>query len=66
MNKNLMQLRKKLFWQTKVKAKKMNCKYYWSVNGNIYIKKSDNSETLSVKSSENLSLIKLWQAQSIL
>ena len=49
MNENLTQLRKKLFWQTKVKVKKMNYKYYWSINGNIYIKKSDNSETLSVK-----------------
>ena len=57
-NENLTQLRKKLFWQTKVKAKKMNCKYYWSMNGSIYIKKSDNSETLSVKSSEDLSLMK--------
>ena len=58
MNENLTQLRKKLFWQTKVKGKKMNYKYYWSMNGNIYIKKSDNSETLSVKSSKDLSLIK--------
>ena len=37
-NENLTQLRKKLFWQTKVKAKKMNYKYYWSMNNNIYIK----------------------------
>ena len=58
MNENLAQLGKKLFWQTKVKARKMNYQYYWSMNGNIYIKKSANSETLSVKSFEDLSLIK--------
>ena len=57
-NENLTQLRKKLFRQTKVKAKRMNYKCYWSMHGNIYIKKSDDSETLSVKSSEDLSLIK--------
>ena len=40
-NENLTQTRKKLFWQIKQKAKKEEWKYYWTVIGNIFVKKHD-------------------------
>ena len=39
-NENLTQTCKKLFWQTKQKTKKEEWKYYWTVNGYIFVKKT--------------------------
>ena len=57
-NKNLTQTRKKLFWQTKQKAKKEEWKYYWTVNINIFVKKHDNANAVLIKNVQDLQLIK--------
>ena len=57
-NENLTQTRRKLFWQTKQKAKKEEWKYYWTVNGNIFVKKHDNANAVSIKNVQDLQLIK--------
>ena len=57
-NENLTQSRKKLFWQVKQKAKANNYKYYWTVNGNIYVRNSSESDPLLIKNVNDLSKIK--------
>ena len=57
-NENLTQTHKKLFGQTKQKAKKEEWKYYWTVNGNIFVKKHDNTNALLIKNVQDLQLIK--------
>ena len=57
-NENLTQTRKKLFWQTKQKAKKEEWKYYWTVNGNIFVKKHNNANAVLIKNVQDLQLIK--------
>ena len=46
---NLTPTRKKLFWQTKQKAKKEEWKYFWTVNGNIFVKKHDDANAVLIK-----------------
>ena len=58
LNENLTQIRKKLFWKTKQKAKQMNYRYIWTTNGNIFAKKSDDEITLAIKNDLDLNLIK--------
>ena len=48
-NEYLTQTRKKLFWQTKQKAKKEEWKYFWTVNGNIFVKKHDDANAVLIK-----------------
>ena len=56
-NENLTRYRKKLFWNVKTRAKSHQFKYYWTSNGNIFVKKSDESQPLLIKSDEDLALI---------
>ena len=51
-------IRKKLFWKSKQKAKQMNYRYIWTTNGNIFAKKSDDEITLAIKNDLDLNLIK--------
>ena len=57
-NENLTKTRKKLFWQTKQKAKKEEWKYYWTVNDNIFVKKHDEANAELIKNVQDLQLIK--------
>ena len=56
-NENLTRYRKKLFWNIKARAKSHHFKYYWTSNGNIFVKKSEESQPLLIKSDEDLALI---------
>ena len=56
-NENLTRYRKKLFWNVKAKAKSHQFKYYWTSNGNIFVKKSEESQPLLIKSNKDLALI---------
>ena len=42
-NENLTQRRKLLFWLTKQKAKKLNYKFIWTSNGQIYVRETEDS-----------------------
>ena len=57
-NENLIRPREKLFWQTKQKAKKVGFKYFWTTNGNIFVKQTDPAEVIAIKSEkEDLNLM---------
>ena len=57
-NENLTQSRKKLFWHAKQKAIASNLKFYWTVNGNVYLRKSSDSDSLLIKNIDDISKIK--------
>ena len=57
-NENLTQARKKLFWMVKQKAKRADYKYFWTMNGNIYTRKHNDSNALIIKGEKDLDLIK--------
>ena len=57
-NENLTQARKKLFWMVKQKAKLADYKYFWTMNGNIYTRKHNDSNALIIKGEKDLDLIK--------
>ena len=54
-NENLTQSRKKLFWHAKQKAIASNFKFYWTVNGNAYVKKSSDSDSSQIKNIDDIS-----------
>jgi len=43
-NENLTQRRKRLFWLAKQKAKELNYRFWWSNNGQIYVRENKESE----------------------
>lgn len=45
---------KNLFWLTRQKKKTGNYKYAWVSNGNIYMKKSENSNLIRINTKEDL------------
>ena len=57
-NENLTQSRKKLFWHAKQKAIASNFKFYWTLNGNVYVKKSSYTDSLLIKNIDDISKIK--------
>ena len=57
-NENLTQSRKKLFWHAKQKAIASNFKFYWTVNGNVYVRKSSDTDFLLIKNTDDISKIK--------
>ena len=57
-NENLTQSRKKLFWHAKQKAMASNFKFYWTVNGNVYVRKSSDLDSLLIKNIDDISMIK--------
>ena len=56
-NENLTRPRKKLLWMTKQKAKLADYKYLWTSNGNIFVRKSEETDALAVKTNDDLRLI---------
>ena len=56
-NENLTRPHKKLFWQTKQKAKKVGFTYFWTTNGNIFMKKTDQAEVIAIKNENDLNLM---------
>ena len=56
-NENLTRPRKKLFWLTKQKAKKIGFKYFWTTNGNIFVKQTDQAEVIAIKNEKDLDLM---------
>lgn len=56
-NENLTSQRKRLFWSTKQKAKQAGFQYYWTSNGNIYARKSN--DTLPIAINNNNDLVKI-------
>ena len=57
-NENLTQSRKKLFWHAKQKAIANNFKFYWTVNGYVYVRKSSNTDSLLIRNIDDISKIK--------
>lgn len=56
-NENLTQKRKNLFWQAKQRVKKFNYKFIWTTNGNLYVRKDDDSKQIPIKNMDDLNLI---------
>ena len=56
-NENLTQQRKKLFWLAKQKMKAADFKFIWTSNGSIFVRKSEDSDTINIKSALDLDLI---------
>ena len=56
-NENLTVMRKRLFWQTKQKAKEKGFKFFWTMNGNIFVRKSDDTNIIAIKCDQDLKLI---------
>ena len=48
-NINLTKMRKRLFWTVKQKTKKMGYVHYWTANGNVLVRKSDESNPIAIK-----------------
>ena len=46
-------MQKRLFWQTKQKAKEKSFKFFWTMNGN----KSDDKNFIAIKCDQDLKLI---------
>lgn len=57
-NENLTRQRKKLFWKTKQQAKTCGYKFYWTINGNIFIRQDEDSPSIQIKSENDLAMIK--------
>ena len=57
-NENLTKMRKRLFWMVKQKAKKMGYVLYWTANGNVLVRKLDESNPITIKNDLDLNLIK--------
>ena len=56
-NENLTQQRKKLFWLAKQKARLAEFKYIWTSNGNIFVRRSEETVAIGIKLEKDLSLI---------
>ena len=56
-NENLTHSRKKLFWKVKQKAKSSQYKFYWTSNGNIVVRKSEEFGSIMIKNENDLNLI---------
>ena len=57
-NENLTHYRKKLFWRAKQKVKCRRFEHIWTADGNIFVKKCDESHSLVIKSEKDLEWIK--------
>ena len=56
-NKNLAHSRKKLFWKVKQKTKASQYKFYWTSNGNTFVRKSEEFVSILIKNENDLNLI---------
>jgi len=48
-NENLIQRRKQLFWLTKNKVKELGYQYWWTYNGEIYVRENKDSDRIHIK-----------------
>ena len=55
---NLTYLKKKLFWKSKQKAKEAGFKFFWTMNGNVYVRKLEDDKPILIKNEQDLDLIK--------
>ena len=53
-NENLTQRRKRLFWLSKQKAKELEYKYFWTQNGQIFVRKNEESENVLIRTKSDL------------
>ena len=56
-NENLTYSRKRLFWKAKEMAKEQNYRFFWTSNGNIFVKKAVDSDTIAIRNELDLKLI---------
>jgi len=54
---NLTHARRKLFWNAKQKEKANHYKFYWTNNGNVFVKKSADDTSILIKNERDLNLI---------
>lgn len=57
-NENLTKSRKRLLWEAKQKAKNAGFKFIWTVNGNIFVRKAEECNSIAIKTNADLQLIK--------
>ena len=53
-NENLTQFRKRLFWSTKQTAKAKKFKFFWTTNGQIWIKKNESEDAIPIRCEDDL------------
>ena len=53
-NENLTKFRKKLFWSAKQKAKSNGFRFYWTANGNIFVRRSEESTPILIRNEDDL------------
>ena len=56
-NENLTQLRKKLFWKAKQRVKDADFRFIWTNNGNIYVRKSESSNSIPIQNEQDIAKI---------
>ena len=57
-NKNSTYHKKQLFWKSKQKAKETGFKFCWTLNGNVFVRKSEDDKPILIKNVHDLALIK--------
>ena len=57
-NENLTYLKKKLFWKSKQKAKEAGFSFFWTMDGNVYVRKLEDDKPILIKNEQDLDLIK--------
>ncbi|KAL4136058.1 hypothetical protein QTP88_007626 [Uroleucon formosanum] len=57
MNERLTKLRRTLFYQTKIATTTKNYKFIWVSNGDILMRKNENSKILKIKSSQDINTL---------
>ena len=62
-NENLTHTRKQLFWKTKQKTKEAKFQFFWTNNGNIFVKKCEMTDPVLIKNDGDLNLIKRSQVE---
>ena len=59
-NENLTPTRKKLFWKAKQQSKTNNYKFFLTVNGNIFVRKAEETEAVLIKNEHDLRLNEVY------
>lgn len=53
-NESLTAYNRKLFWETRTKAKELGYRYTWTSNGRIFCKKDEMAKKIQVRNNDNL------------
>ena len=59
-NENLTQFRKRLFWSTKQTAKAKKFKFFWTTNGQIWIKKNESEDAIPIRCEDDLDSLQCY------